>query len=365
MKKEIISDPESIITMITFIFGSTLILGSAGDAKQDAWISVLIAVAMAVPALFIYARLLFLYPGQDLFDILKRVFGNITGKIIGLLFIWYAFHLGAMVVRNFSEFMAIVAIPETPPMVVILLMGMVCIFAIKDGIELLTRITTFLFPLVLLLILIVVILSLTEANPENLKPVLYDGWKPVFKGAFSAFSFPFAETVIFTMVFSGFKNRISVYKTYYYALLISAVVILIISIRNIMVLGQVGSIVYFPSYVAVSVINIGQFIQRIEVTVAMVFLLGGFVKISVCLYAACKGIAKVFTLGDYRQFVAPIGLFMLIFADNIYESTMEMLEWIKYYPYYAIPFQIILPVIILIGAEIKVRQETIQGTGDR
>ncbi len=365
VRKEIIADHQSIVLVATFIFGSTLILGTGGDAKQDAWLAILVAIPMVIPALFVYARLLSLYPGKDLFDILNRVFGSFIGKFIALFFIWYAFHLGALVIRNFSEFMEIAAMPETPPMVIIFSMGLVCILALKDGIELLARLATFLLPFILLLIIIVVPLSLTQAHPENLKPILYEGWKPVIKGAFSTFSFPFGETIIFTMVLSTLKTKKSPYKSFYFALVISIIIMLIITLRNIMVLGHMASMVYFPSYIAVSVINIGDFLQRIEVTVAVIFLFAGFIKISVCLYAACNGITKIFNLGDYRRFVAPIGLFMLICADNIYENTMEMLEWIKYYPYYVIPFQIILPIIILIGAEIKVRKDRGQGTGDK
>ena len=34
-----------------------------------------------------------------------------------ILYIWYVFHLGALVFRNFGEFMNIVALPETPMMI--------------------------------------------------------------------------------------------------------------------------------------------------------------------------------------------------------------------------------------------------------
>lgn len=364
MRKEIISDQQSVPLVATFLFGSTLIIGAAGEAKQDAWIAILMAGAMAIPALFVYARLLSLYPGRDLFDILERVFGKFIAKPIAVLFIWYAFHLGAMVTRNFSEFMEIAAMPETPTMVIIFSMGLVCILAIKGGVELMARLATFLLPFILLIIIVVLPISMIQGNVENLKPLLYEGWKPVLKGAFSAFTFPFGEIIIFTMVLSCLKTKKSPYKTFYFAFILSIVIMLIISFRNIMVLGGVASMLFFPSYMAVSTIDIGEFLQRIEVSAAVVFLFAGFIKISVCLYAASNGIVKIFNLGDYRKFVAPIGLFMFIFADNVYQNTMEMLNWIKYYPYYVIPFQIIMPIIILAGAEIKVRREKEQGGGE-
>lgn len=362
MKKEVISDHQSIILLATYLFGSTLIIGTAGEAKQDAWIAILMAVIIAVLAFFVYARVLYLFPALDFLDILEAVLGKYLAKPVALLYIWYAFHLGALVIRNFSEFMEIAAMPETPNMIIIFSMGIICIIALKDGIEVLSRLSTFVFPLILLLIVVVVPLSLTEAHLQYLKPILAEGWKPVLAGAFSTFAFPFGETIIFSMAVGGcFENKKSVFKSFYVALIISSIIMLIVSVRNIMVLGFSASMMYFPSYMAVSIINIGDFIQRIEVSVAVIFLFAGFVKISICLYAVCKGFTKVFKLGDYRKFVAPIGLLMLIFTDIVYENTMEMLEWIRYYPYYAIPFQIILPIIIWIAAEIKVRKRKEEG----
>ncbi len=366
MSKEIISDKQGITMMAMFIMGSTLILGAGGEAKQDVWIAILLAIAFAIPALFVYSRLLSLYPGKDLFDILEIIFGKIISKFIQILFIWYAFHLGALVIRNFTEFIRIVAMPETPPFITNIFLGIVCILAIKDGIEVLGRVTTFILPILITIILFVVLLSTSDIQLSNLKPVLYDGFKPVLKGAFSTFSFPLAETVVFTMVYSSLKSKGSSYKVYYLGLLIGSLLMVIVSVRNLLVLGpETASILYFPSYSAVSVVNIGEILQRIEVTVAVVFLFAGFTKVSICMYAATNGIVKTFNLGDYRNMVAPVGLLMVLLTRIIYENAMEMVEWAKYvYPYYAIPFQIILPIVILIVAEVRIRSRK-QGIASR
>lgn len=89
----------------------------------------------------------------------------------------------------------------------------------------------------------------------------------------------------------------------------------------------------------------------------IVFMLGGFLKCSLCLFAAGRGMEKVLALESYRQIAAPLGLLMMILSVIIYSSNMEMFEWAeKYYKYYALPFQIIFPVFIWIGAEIKARK---------
>ncbi len=356
MNKEIITNKQGISIVILFIIGSAAVVSPGSEAKNDVWIAVLFALLMVLPAILIYSRILSIFPGKDLFDIFNEVFGKILGKIISLLFIWYAFHLGAMVMINFSEFIHVVSLPRTPQLIIVIFTGLISIWIVKAGIEVIGRWTGFLLPIIMFTLITVVILSLTQADIDNIKPILYNGFQPVIKSAYTVFSFPFAETVVFMMVFCSVKHKFRTYKVYTIGLIGGAIVLLVLGVRNILVLGVgTASTLYFPSYSAVSMIEMGTFFERIEITVAIVFLLSGIVKISICLYAVCNGIAKVFNFSSHRELTAPIGFLLMGLSCLIYRSTMEMFEWAtKIYPYYAIPFQIILPVAVWIAAEIKV-----------
>ncbi|MCX7711198.1 MAG: endospore germination permease [Clostridia bacterium] len=361
MYKEQITDREAISMLLLFVIGSTLIIGIGGDAKNDAWIAGIAGILMALPIILVYSRISSLFPGKDLFDILTSILGKVFGKTVAVLYIWYAFHLGALVIRNFGEFINTVAMPETPMLVPMLCLGLVCIVAVRAGIEVLGRISTYLvFPL-MAIIMIVQILAIPELKPNYIKPFLSQGIMPILKGGFSAFAFPFAETILFIAVFFSLKTKRSPYKVYFSGLSIAGVLILLLTIRNIMVLGDLLGRLYFPSHVAVSRINIGNFLERIEVSVAFVFIVGAFVKTGVCLFAACRGIGKVFNLTDYKPIVIQTGLLMIYFSYIVYDSIMEMRNWaFKVYPYYAFPFQVILPLVIWIAAEIKTRKKAKQ-----
>jgi spore germination protein KB len=356
MNKEVIPSRQGIAIMVMFIIGTTLVLGSGSSAKQDIWLAVLLAIIITLPAILVYSRLLLLFPGKDLFDILKILLGGFVGKVIALFFVWDAFFLGALVIRNFAEFAKTAAMPETPQYVTTIFLGLLCIWAVKEGIEVIGRWNSFVLPILLFVIAITLILSIPGISFQNIRPVLYNGISPVLSGAFSIFAFPFAETVIFTMVFYAGK-RFNVLKVYISSLLIGGTIILFIFTRNYLVLGlEMYSTLYFPTYAAVSLISIGDFLQRIESTVAIVLMLAGFSKIGVCLYASVKGVAKILNLNDYRPLVVPIGLMMMNLSCFVYSSIMEMTYWAEnIYRYYEIPFQIIIPIILLIIAEIKVR----------
>lgn len=347
---------QGISLIILFISGSSTVLTPGLESKNDVWLAILLAMIFALPILFIFERLLYLFPGKDLFDILQLIFGKVLGKFFSILYIWFSFHLGTLVLCNFAYFINIVALDNTPLIIPTLFIAILCIEAVTFGIEILGRWGEFAIVVLIISISILVILLIKNMNINNLMPILYDGFTPVFKGAFSVFSFPFAELVIFTMVFTNFKEK-GPPKIYRIGLFLGGILLLLTSLTDILILGaDIAEIYYFPAYAAVRRISLGTFIERIEIVVSLVFLIGGIVKISICLLATSKGVSKLFNFEDYRFIVTPIAITMTILSTFIYKSIMEMTTWaFKVWPYYAFIFQAILPVIFFIAAEIYVR----------
>jgi spore germination protein KB len=187
--------------------------------------------------------------------------------------------------------------------------------------------------------------------------VLYDGIGPVLKGAADLFSFPYGEVVIFLMVFYCLKSKKSSYKVYTSALAVSGFLGTMVTMSVVLILGaEYASTTYYPSYMAEMRMNIAGFLERLEIIVSIGFLAAGFVKISICLLAACNGLSKVLGFKNYRFLVIPVALLMLNLAYLIYPNIMESYKWVtKVWIYYAFPFQVVLPLIIWIGCEIKAR----------
>ncbi|WP_169007823.1 endospore germination permease [Faecalispora jeddahensis] len=349
MNQERITNHQLFSMVVLFVIGSSLIVGVAAQVEIDKWIAILIALAAAVPTLMVYIKLLSLFPGKNLFDILFLVFGKWVGRLFVLLYTWYAFHLGAMVLRNFGEFVNMMAMPETPMIMPILLMGVSCIWIVKEGIEVLGRSAFFLLPIIVAIIFIVQLLCIPQLNLQFLTPILADGWEPVLEGAFSTFSFPFAETVLFAAVLCCPANKKAPYKPFLGGLIAGAFIILTVTFRNLMVMGAtLKQSPYFPSYIAVGRIRIGDFLQRMEITVSIVFVVGAFIKISICLLAASTGVKKLAGLNHFRSVVMPIGILMILLANGIYKNTIEMVKWaFDIYSYYALPFQLFIPLVLL------------------
>jgi spore germination protein KB len=300
---------------------------------------------------------------MDLFEMLEALLGKVGGKVTVALMAWYALHLGALVLRNFSEFIQIAAMPETPQLPIMIVMMLVTAYMAKSGVESLGRWTLGILPIIMLVVVATVLLSLNKMDFSNIQPVMSHKPGEIVSSAFTLFAFPFAETVLMLSVAGDIKKTDSPYKVYLGAMLLGAFVLLVVVIRNIEILGapMVGA-EYFPSYTAARVIRVGDFLSRIEITIAMNFILAGIVKISVCLIAAAKGAARLFAISDYRRIVMPVGLMMLALCAIVYGDTMEMFAFLPIYQYYALPFQLVIPLIVWIAAEVKAKKQKKQAT---
>ena len=358
MKRELISDKQGISIIILFLSGSTSIFVTGLDAKKDLWLSIIIAMFMVLPMIAIFARLHSIFPDKDIFDIIENCFGKFIGKFVIIVFSWYTFYWAADVLNNYGFFIEEVSLTETPKILTILFLGILCTWSIKKGIEVLGRWAELFVILAIISIFITIALLLPEMNTNNIRPALWEGLKPVFKGAFSVFTQPFVQTVAFTMAFSSFKTKKSSCKVYFIGLLIGGILTFLISVTNILVIGtEEATSMFYPSYITVSRMNIGDVLQRLEVIIAIVFVLGGFIKISILMLSTCKGIAKVFGYKDCKFIITPVALMIINLSYFQYDSVMHYFRFNSdAWTYYFFPFQIILPIVIWIIAEIKKKQ---------
>lgn len=355
MKKELISDKEGIAIIVLFLSGSTSIFVTGLDAKKDLWMAIIVAVIMVIPMITIFARLHQLYPDKDLFDIIESCFGKYFGKLIILVFTWYTFYWAADVLNNYGFFIERVSLNQTPKILTILFLGGLCTWVIKIGIEVLGRWSELFLMIAIIFILITIFLMGPEMNVNNIRPVLEEGIRPVLKGAYSVFTQPFIQTVAFTMAFSSLKSKKSSYTIYYFGLTIGSILTLLISLTSILVIGaEEATASYYPSYITITRMDIGGLVQRLEVVIAIVFVLGGFIKISILILCTCKGVSKVIGYNDYRFILIPISLLIINLSYFQYDNVMHYFRFNSdIWAVYFFPFHIILPIIIWVMAEIK------------
>ena len=362
VNKNLVNDKFSISIVVLFIMGSTLVLATASEAGKDSWIAILVSIITSIPIVLMYSRIIYLFK-KDFYDISNILFGKFIGGFVNILYIWYSLHLGVLVLRNFGEFVRVNTLVETPMVVVILSISILCIWGSKQGINLLGRLSQVTLIILVFFILITIILMIPLYNIDNIKPLFQSDFTSFSRAVFSTITFPFCEIIIFYLFMTDFKNDKSYFKVYINGLIIGGIIVFLTAFSELLVLGiREYTSLFFPSYKATSRINIGGFLQRLEIVTGIALMCGGFIKVSVCIVAASNGVTKIIKCNNYNFIITPITLIMVGLSIFIYDSVNEMFRWaFEIYPYYALFFKFIIPFIMLIFSEIRYKNVKSRG----
>ncbi len=359
MVKEQICSRQLFMLIISFELGTTIVFGLGMEAKQDAWIVILLATVAGLLMYVMYTELFRLFPGQTLIQYIPQIFGKVLGLPLSLLYITFFIYIAARDLRDFAELIIGSFLHETPLAVISFFIILVVCYAVFHGIEVISRANEVLLPIVLIMLVLETILLLASnlIHIDNLQPVLGEGIKPIIKATFPlVVAFPFGEAVVFGMFFPYLNQPSKARATGLAALLVSGFIISYTTAVNIAVLtADIASMSTFPMLTTIRLINVGQFIQRLEIIAMILMFIGGFVKITLFFLGAVIGASSMFRLPTHRTLVVPVGF--IIFTSSIYiaRSFPEHLEeGLKVAPpLLLIPLELILPFVMLLTASVR------------
>ncbi len=341
-----------------FLLGSSAIMNQSDTARQDSWLAAILAVIAGVAVISMNVWISLLNPGKSLIGILKDKFGNVFGTVTAVLYIWYFIHIAALVTRELAEFMVTTTYAETPIIFVAICMVLVTAYLVRHGLEVIARTSEILIPLLIVSVIIIflVMINLHEYNIENLLPFNERGLKPILHSSFIMTTFPYGESILFTMIFPYLYHR-KLLKASILGVLISGLLILGITLRDLMVLGpDLISRVIFPPHITTGLIPNLDITPLVEVNL----IIAGGIKIAICIFAAALGIAQLLGEHDHKPFVVPISVLTVVLSIWIFDDILAFFYWINtVWPYYSIPFQFVIPVLLLLMSWLKTKQRTV------
>jgi spore germination protein KB len=344
-----ISNLELWILMFVFTMGSSLNLQIGYVAGHVSWISAFIGTIAGLGINWIYAFLCQKYPRKSLVEIAHILFGPWFGKSVGLLYTWYGVFLGAYVLRNFTDLTGAVLLPKTPSLAVACIMICVVGWTVFKGVEVICRCAIILLVLTVGSTLMIQLLLIPDMDPRAVLPVLESGWMPILKGAGQIATVTFGETILFSMLIPYVDRSASVQKTVLSMVAIVGGFIIIQSFSGILVLGEIISNQLFPSYTTLTYIAVGDFIERIEPIGFTVWIFNEFTKLCVCLFATALAFSQTTGSRDYRFYIIPFGLLILVGSIIIHPNQLDVVEFVKdIWPLYSIPFLILVPLFMLV-----------------
>ncbi len=346
-----ISSFQLALLIIGSTLGSVTIFNPASAAGADAWMVVILSLVSGIVLISIYSFISILNPGKTLIDILIDVFGKTTGKFIGILYLWYFIHLFSLAAGSFVDFSVSTIYITTPAAFIAIVFGILVVYRVKKGLEIIARFSELVIPIMMLIIILLFFVLISKYDVNNFLPVLEHGFKPVLKASFLMMTFPFGELVVYLMIFPHLNKQKNVIKIASISVVIAGLLLLLITVSTLMVLGPIMlERVKYPTFIS------AKFVPEIhmEVFTAINLIIGLAIMGSIIIYAVSMGVSQIFKLDDYKQFVTPITIIGYALSFWIFDNSFDHDIWLKeVYPYYALPFQVIIPIFVLITSLIK------------
>ncbi|WP_454871076.1 GerAB/ArcD/ProY family transporter [Priestia megaterium] len=363
MEKAKISASQLFILMALFELGTSLLLPVAMEAKQDAWLAILLGMLGSLVLFVIYYKLYSYYPDLLPTEYMQKILGKAIGSVLAFLYISYFIYDVARVLRDIGEMLLTFSYSDTPLFIANALLILVIIYTVQKGIEVVARSGElfFIFMYVLAVTGFLLIVCSGLIDFKNLQPVLEDGILPVLKVVFiQTLYFPFGEAIVFTMILPYLNNPKKAKVTMLCATGLSGINLTITMLINISVLGvDLTARSQFPLLSTVQSIQVADFLERLDVFFMLALVIGGFSKISVLFYASMIATATLFKIKSPSRLSYPIGLIVLFMSLMISRNFQEHLhEGIGVEMFFLqIPFLAIIPVLLFLVAFFKNRKQ--------
>jgi len=359
MEKEIISSRQFMIITLLFSIGTAILIIPASvtsEAKQDAWIAAITGVVLSLPIVKLFVALGNRTPTLTFIEANEKILGRFFAKFTTIGFIIITLLSAGELLYFIGIFMKTEIMPETPTMAFAFLFSIIIIYAAFLGIEVFARSAEILFPIFILIFIFFVIFIVPSIHIENLQPIMETPKKSLFFSMIrfiSLFSFPLA--VLLTIFPSTVNVQKSAQKGFYIGTIIGGIVLITMITLSILVLGPTNTASRaFPSYSLAQRISIGNFLQRIEVIMAAMWIISIYIRTFMYFYASVIATKHLFKIKNHRPLIFPLGMIILglsqIVHPNIIHSNIYNRE---IWPLFSFVFMILLPLVLLLVAMIR------------
>lgn len=245
----------------------------------------------------------------------KKILGPYIGWLFGAMVFLAIMNLTVLTIRLSGITYIVAGYTKTPIIIFSGVTVFLAVWILKEGIEVLGRVAEILYiPLVLSIIL----LSLSVLNKvelDNLLPVLAFGPEPVLKGAVLAFSTGVEHVFLTGLLISMLQDlNKKVYAAHLYGVFIGSFMILLMVIftAGVFSVDDVKRL-YLPPYQLAKVVEIGSFINGVEVILLGVWTIASFLEVTIFLYISVMIISQLLNV-SYRDILVPLAYLFLFMS---------------------------------------------------
>ncbi|KIL41929.1 membrane protein [Gordoniibacillus kamchatkensis] len=344
--------------IFTMEFGMTAIYSLSSDAfvaKQDAWISIIVATLICIFTTFVAVRLSLLYPEQTFIQYSQSILGKWLGKIILVPYILMWVSVTGIILREYADFVFVALFSSTPLWIVILIMlGAIVYVTYSGGLRSISRCSEIIGPITVLSTILVILLSVKDWNWLRILPVYSNsGLLPIVKGGLSPASF-LAESFMVVMLIAFMTKPERALVSSLAGVAAASFAVLVMTLFIIMVLGpNLPAKFIYPMYSVVTYISVMEFIQNVDVLNVLIWIIGIFIKASLYFFITSYGTAQFFHIKKWKNtiwLIAPIVFVISLLPRN----TNEVMNFAKFWRDVIFPVNLVgIPLLLWIIGSIR------------
>lgn len=322
MNNKVKTEQVALLLALTIPGGKFLTLPAlmAKGAGRDYWISMIILFVFDLICLaFVLWALNINKQGKSINDILTQSLGKVITKIIFAVLFVFILLRAMTLLESCLELLSATFTIKTNWIAYILPISALMIFIIYRGFNNIARLSEMLFVIIFLALLAILFFASDRADFGNLKPILDDGIKPVFKTAVNG-SFWFADYLFILFVMDEFKPNKKFFGSIGLGFLAGAFVTVFVNVLYVALFDQLtvlsDSIISKISQFSLKATSSG----RLDWLSLIIWLFSLFIKAASQFFCANKCLTYIFGVGEskFHFYTAIICIAPVIIAPLVY-----------------------------------------------
>lgn len=327
-------------------------------AKQDGWISLIIAFLIGFIPIILFNALLNIEPSLSFTQLTKKYCGKILGTLINILLIASVLFHASIVLWNLCNFINSQFLFKTPVLVIGILFMIPVIYTVSKGLKTIGRTAMVLFLMSLVIYFITFISLISKLEISNIFPILENGITPVLDGSLIQLSY--SVLAIFPLLIipkndisDNKKIRSSLLKMYVFTFITMFIVMFLI----LTIFGYpLANLYQYPEFNILKTVNIANFFQRVESILAFQWLFDLAVGLMVFVYFLKTATQETFKFKNKFNniLILIISILMIYISSIIFKNNTIAYDFLgKTYKYVRLVILFFIPLTIYIITKLR------------
>lgn len=294
------------------------------DGYNAAWMIPIISVLFLIGPLFILLKLLKEYKTKNLMELINVILGNKIGFVIGFILLIFGVAATVFDSRSYAEIVGNLYYPNTPTIVIYMMLLGVSFYVAKHGLETIGRVAVLSLPYIKIMILLLVILVLKDVKWGRIYPLSGAGWMDILQAGFFKQSI-FADMIYFALFYPLLTNDKSYKKGGLIAFAISVFefvffLILYVGLFEYPTVQQVS----FHFHELIRYAEIGPYFTNLETIYFIFWVVGAFVRFAIYLYMISLLFGTLFKIKEFEPIILSVTALVLLLGmlpSNLVTNT--------------------------------------------